>query len=191
MPTYFIMKRIILLILTCWAASAYSQSVGNFRFDTTKFYKQGGFNEVKILNSTLSVTGGVFTNVGNGWGKWVLPSSSGSPNSNIGAGYRLAVPNTNNIKTLFAGTNITMDSVTNVNGITINSTASSTAIYETQTASGSTTFSFTTVPASYSDYIIFVNGTKIRSTTDYTTAANIVTIPTIVVGDQVEYNRIK
>lgn len=55
-----------------------------------------------------------------------VTSSGGSPNSNIGSGYRLAIPNTNNIKTLFAGTNITMDSTTNANGITINSTSSAT-----------------------------------------------------------------
>lgn len=66
-----------------------------------------------------------------------------------------------------------------------------TTIYETETASGSTTFTFTTVPAAYDDYIIFVNGAKIRSTTDYTTSGDIVTIPTIVSGDIVEYQRLK
>lgn len=55
---------------------------------------------------------------------WLAPSiGSGSTNSNVGAGFRLVIPNTNNVKTLFAGTNITMDSTTNANGITINSTA--------------------------------------------------------------------
>jgi len=53
----------------------------------------------------------------------VYSGGAGSTNSNIGSGYRLAVPGTNNIKTLHAGTNITMDSVSNANEITINSSA--------------------------------------------------------------------
>jgi hypothetical protein len=40
-------------------------------------------------------------------------------NSNIGSGYRLAVPNTNNIKTLFAGIDVLIDSTTNTNALTI------------------------------------------------------------------------
>ena len=43
---------------------------------------------------------------------------SGSPNSNIGSGYRLAVPGTNNVKTLFAGYGIIKDSTSNANAIT-------------------------------------------------------------------------
>jgi hypothetical protein len=42
-----------------------------------------------------------------------------SPNSNIGSGYRLAVPNTNNIKTAFAGIDVLIDSSSNTNGLTI------------------------------------------------------------------------
>ncbi len=45
-------------------------------------------------------------------------SGSGGANSNIGLGYRWAVPNTNNIKTSFAGYGIIKDSTTNANGIT-------------------------------------------------------------------------
>lgn len=44
--------------------------------------------------------------------------TGGSPNSNIGSGYRLAVPGTNNIKTLFGGYGIVWDSTSNSNGIT-------------------------------------------------------------------------
>jgi len=69
--------------------------------------------------------------------------------------------------------------------------SSGTTTYQIQTASGGTTFTFTSVPASYSDYIIFVNGSKIRSTTDYTTSGNVITISTIISGDTVEYQRIK
>lgn len=49
-----------------------------------------------------------------------LPAGGvGGYNANIGSGYRLAVPNTNNIKTLF-GNGVTLDSATNANAITFN-----------------------------------------------------------------------
>jgi hypothetical protein len=43
---------------------------------------------------------------------------SGNPNSNIGSGYRWAVPFTNNIKTVFAGTAMRIDSSSNSNALT-------------------------------------------------------------------------
>lgn len=48
-------------------------------------------------------------------------SGTGSTNSNIGAGYRLAIPNTNNIKTLFC-VGCTVDSTTNANALTFTTT---------------------------------------------------------------------
>jgi hypothetical protein len=42
-----------------------------------------------------------------------------SPNSNIGSGYRLAVPNTNNVKTIFGNSTIIIDSTSNSNALTI------------------------------------------------------------------------
>ncbi len=45
----------------------------------------------------------------------------------------------------------------------------------TATAS-QTAFTFTSVPASYSDYIIFINGMIVKSTTDFTTSGNVVTL---------------
>lgn len=47
-----------------------------------------------------------------------IPAGSTFYNSNIGSGYRLAVPNTNNIKTFFPGYGFINDSTTNTNGIT-------------------------------------------------------------------------
>lgn len=76
---------------------------------------------------------------------------------------------------------------TQINSISGGGTTS----YQTQTASGSTAFTFTSVPASYNDYIIFRNGSSIRPTTDYTTSGNIITILTIEVGDIVRFQRIK
>lgn len=45
-------------------------------------------------------------------------TASGATNSNIGSGFRLAIPNTNNIKTLFANVPLSLDSSSNTNGIT-------------------------------------------------------------------------
>lgn len=45
-------------------------------------------------------------------------SSGGNTNSNIGSGYRWAVPNTNNIKTVFNSNTIAWDSTSNTNGLT-------------------------------------------------------------------------
>lgn len=55
----------------------------------------------------------------------ISSTASGSTNLNIGSGYRLAVPGSNNIKTIHAGTNITMDSVSNANEITITAASGS------------------------------------------------------------------
>lgn len=48
-----------------------------------------------------------------------VTAGSGNTNSNIGSGYRLAVPLTNNIKTLFGNNTITIDSSSNSNALTI------------------------------------------------------------------------
>lgn len=46
-------------------------------------------------------------------------TDAGTINSNIGSGYRFAVPGTNNIKTLFTNSTILPDSSSNTNGITL------------------------------------------------------------------------
>jgi hypothetical protein len=46
-------------------------------------------------------------------------TASGNPNSNIGSGYRLAIPNTNNIKSLFFTYGGTIDSTTNSNALSL------------------------------------------------------------------------
>ncbi len=51
-----------------------------------------------------------------GFKRW--RKAGGSPNSNIGSGYRLAVPGTNNVKTLFDGYGILWDTTSNANGLT-------------------------------------------------------------------------
>jgi hypothetical protein len=53
---------------------------------------------------------------------------SGNPNSNVGLGYRFAIPGTNNIKTLHKGYGITLDSISNANEITA---AMDTTVFDT------------------------------------------------------------
>jgi hypothetical protein len=76
---------------------------------------------------TLTTTGssGAATLIGNTLNIPVYSSGSGgNPNSNIGSGYRWAVPNTNNIKTVF-GSLIIIDSTTNTNALTFTADTSS------------------------------------------------------------------
>jgi hypothetical protein len=67
-----------------------------------------------------------------------------------------------------------------------------TTSYQTATAAGGVkTFTFTSVPATASDYMVFVNGALIRPTTDYTVSGNVITISSVVDGDWVAFQRIK
>lgn len=85
--------------------------------DTTtgQIYHQPYF----LIDTTGASTGKLLVQYNIGFNKFVMAANVGSTNSNVGAGLRLAIPNTNNIKTLFAGSNITIDSVSNSNGLTI------------------------------------------------------------------------
>lgn len=119
------MKRILILVLMLWG-TAQAQTVGQFRYDTTKFLKVNGRNHVMIpgiqritdsAHKPLVMGPDSVIKVGTYW-----PGSgggSGNTNSNIGAGYRWAVPNTNNIKTLFGTANLVIDSTTNANALTL------------------------------------------------------------------------
>ena len=70
------------------------------------------------LTVTNTGTSGAATLIGNTLNIPVYSTGSGgNPNSNIGSGYRWAVPNTNNIKTVF-GSLIIIDSSTNTNALT-------------------------------------------------------------------------
>ena len=65
-------------------------------------------------------------------GSWVA-NGTGSTNLNIGTGFRLAVPSTNNIKTLIAGFAIKMDSTSTANTITITADTSILSVKGTDT----------------------------------------------------------
>jgi hypothetical protein len=68
-----------------------------------------GAPAIIALGTNLSITGNTLNATG---------GSGGNPNSNIGAGYRLAIPWTNNIKTLFGQFGLLWDSAINTNAIT-------------------------------------------------------------------------
>jgi hypothetical protein len=93
-----------------------------------------------------------------------------------------------------AGTNVTVTgSGTSGSPYVISSSGSSggTTADSTITATaGQTSFTFSSVPASSNDYIIFING---NATTNFTTSGNVVTlgITDLLAGDKVRYKRIK
>lgn len=121
---YFVL---ILLLIT---GTAYGQTTYYIRADSTRLQKVGGNNELIVENSTKNVLG-MLTNYGGGRTRFIRPRMNGDTlfigmdtllvgsgggstyyNSNVGSGYRLAIPNTNNIKTLGANYGIILDSVT-------------------------------------------------------------------------------
>lgn len=59
------MRKILLLLVVLIPLLSCSQSVGLFRYDTVKIYKQGGSAELVLLNKTRD-TLGVLSNAGNG-----------------------------------------------------------------------------------------------------------------------------
>jgi hypothetical protein len=88
----------------------FGQTTGYFRYDSTRFEKVGGNNELILLNGTRAVTGGVLTNLGNGRTAFVTLPSGGSPNTSIGGAFRIAVNSTNNVKSLKEKYGIVLDS---------------------------------------------------------------------------------
>lgn len=82
------MKKLFTALLLLVGLVSFSQTTGYFRYDSTRFEKVGGNNELIILNGTRNVTGGVLTNLGNGRTAFVTPSGGGGGGGNgIGAIY--------------------------------------------------------------------------------------------------------
>lgn len=100
--------------------------------DTTYFTGDAGNKPMYIFNMAASVMDTntykpiVYNTLTGEWGRSTWPQTGGGSsalnNTNLAAGYRLLIPVTQGIKTLYAGTDITIDSTTNPNGITINAT---------------------------------------------------------------------
>lgn len=67
------MKKLLIIILGLIGV-AQAQTVGQFRYDTTKFLKSPGFNEVKIQNKTMDSLG-IAVNKGKGWLQWERPKA--------------------------------------------------------------------------------------------------------------------
>lgn len=135
------MKRLVVLFLLFAAIKVAGQTTGYLRFDTVRIYKQNGTCELYLINSTKDSLGQL-TNVGGGLTRFIKPrvindstftvgldtlvlrgasggsGGSGTDNANIGAGYRLLVPSSQEIKTLFPGYGVLIDSSSNANGIT-------------------------------------------------------------------------
>ena len=117
---------------------------------TPSFLNSQGYlkNITGLIQQGTNVT---ITGSGTILSPYVLNSSGGggggNTNSNIGAGYRIAIPNTNNIKTIFC-VGCTWDSTTNTNALTLNVTPGITQLTEDGSAgpgSGSQAFTLATV----------------------------------------------
>jgi hypothetical protein len=80
------------------------------------------------LPTTDGTPGQFLQTDGDGITTWATASGSGTDNTNAGAGFRLVLPATQEIKTIFAGTGIVIDSTTNANGLTIAATGSGSAV---------------------------------------------------------------
>jgi hypothetical protein len=92
----------------------YVKPIGYWDNDTLKFYTITDSTLADNSDTTVPTTRAVKAYVDNHAGV----GGGGSPNSNIGSGFRLAVPLTNNIKTIYAVAPILLDSVTNTNALT-------------------------------------------------------------------------
>lgn len=67
------MKKLLIIILGLFGM-AQAQTVGQFKYDTTKFLKTPGFNEVMIQNRTMD-TLGIAVNKGKGLIRWERPKA--------------------------------------------------------------------------------------------------------------------
>lgn len=123
------MKKILILLLLFVGYNASSQVLQ--KYYTPIEYQLAKFDSLAIPKDTFSVPTGLkklvwLASKANQlylWDTTLLKwspagGSTGSPNSNIGSDYRLAVPNTNNIKTLYGATGILIDSSTHANALT-------------------------------------------------------------------------
>ena len=79
----------------------------------------------------LPVSGQFYGYSGTAYGWYTPPGAgSGNPNSNVGTGFRWAIPNSNNIKTFFC-VGCTLDSTSNTNALTLTVTASTPYTFST------------------------------------------------------------
>lgn len=133
------MKKLFTVLFLLIGLVSFSQSIGYFRYDSTRLEKVGGNNELILLNGTRSVTNGVLTNIGNGRTAFVTPTA-GVAGGNLGAGYRYYVPSSQGIKTTIADNGLTLDSATsNI----LNYKLGGTLTANTTIAQGSNSMNFT------------------------------------------------
>lgn len=133
------MKKLFTVLFLLIGLISFSQSIGYFRYDSTRLEKVGGNNELILLNGTRSVTNGVLTNIGNGRTAFVTPTA-GVAGGNLGAGYRYYVPSSQGIKTTIADNGLTLDSATsNI----LNYKLGGTLTANTTIAQGSNSMNFT------------------------------------------------
>jgi hypothetical protein len=111
--------------------------------------------------------------------------------TNVATGYGLSGGPITTTGTLLVDTASSIASKTyvdNKDALLVTTTSDQTLV----STSAQTAFTFTGVPSSYADYLIFVNGMEVENTEYFTTLGNIVTFTTgLITGDRVRFKRIK
>lgn len=108
------MKKLLLLIMIL---AGYVAQAQNPYYIGSPYLKWSG----RMLLQDSSRNGTYDTLASRKWVRFYVSQTAGSgnTNSNIGSGFRWAVPNTNNVKTFFGGYGTTLDSSSNANALTI------------------------------------------------------------------------
>lgn len=154
-----------------------ANTLGNLTVDRTITFDSATVFPNLLATISLTQNAG-----GNSWNavSRILNISPGTTfyNSNVGSGYRLVIPNTNNIKTLFGSGIITIDSTTNTNGITIIGTeVDGSTTNELQTLSNtSTSINHTVTLSNSGGSTRFEEGSGINLTTTGTSLNGVLTI---------------
>jgi lysophospholipase L1-like esterase len=111
-------KDSLIQFINKWIRNSAVDAFTNLRLNTALIGIVNQADSARIKKVEVSGTTLRIITIGKDTFSVTLPGSGGNTNSNIGSGFRLAVPNTNNIKTVFAGLNLLLDSSTNTNALT-------------------------------------------------------------------------
>ena len=132
------MKKLLFILFASAAVCVNAQNIRMAQIrdwtDTSAYLKSlitagGGFTDTSHLSTRINLkvdsinkkngTDSVFyfTN-GTRYFAYIDSKGAGSPNTNIGSGYRWAIPGTNNIKTVFGTQGFIVDSTSNANALT-------------------------------------------------------------------------
>jgi len=123
-------KDSLVKFINKWIRNSAVDAFTNLRLNTALIgmvnqADSAGITKVEVSGTTLRII-----TTGKDTFAVTLPNGgSGNTNSNIGSGFRIAIPGTNNLKTLFAGLCLVVDSSTNSNALTYKTDTACIATY--------------------------------------------------------------